>query len=105
MIVNLILLAVLAVVAFALWRQGAWATMLMLLNILAAATLATAWYETLVVMIEPVVPTYTYLLDFLCVWGVFSLSLLLLRSRAPRRRPPRQQPRPPPPSIPRPPGS
>lgn len=79
MTVNLILLAVLVVVAFALWRQGAWATILMLLNILAAATLATAWFETLVAMLEPVVPSYTYLLDFLCVWGVFSLTLLLLR--------------------------
>lgn len=79
MIVNLILLAVFAVVAFALWRQGAWATMLMLLNILAAATLATAWYERLVARLEPVLPSYTYVLDFVCVWGLFSILLLLLR--------------------------
>ena len=79
MIVNLILLAVFMVVAFALWRQGAWATMLMLLNILAAATLATAWFETLVAMIEPVFPSYTYLLDFICIWAAFSLTLLVLR--------------------------
>ncbi|GDX97092.1 hypothetical protein LBMAG47_27570 [Planctomycetia bacterium] len=79
MIVNLILLAVFMVVAFALWRQGAWATMLMLLNILAAATLATAWFETLVAMLEPVFPSYTYLLDFICIWAAFSLTLLVLR--------------------------
>ncbi|MFN9367840.1 MAG: hypothetical protein ACK6CT_03590 [Planctomycetia bacterium] len=79
MIVNLVLLGVFVTVAFALWRQGAWSAMLMLLNILAAATLATAWFEWLVGTLEPLLPSYTYLLDFICVWGLFSLVLLLLR--------------------------
>lgn len=79
MIVNLVLLAVFTTVAFAVWRQGAWATMLMLLNILAAATLATAWYESLVAWLEPHLQSYTYVLDFVCVWGLFSLVLLVLR--------------------------
>jgi hypothetical protein len=79
MIVNLILLAVFMVVAFALWRQGAWATMLMLLNILAAATLATAWFELLVAKLEPALPSYTYVLDIVCIWGLFTILLLVLR--------------------------
>lgn len=79
MTVTLILIAVFTIVAFALWRQGAWSAMLMLLNILAAATLATAWYEWLVAKLEPSMPTFTYVLDFICVWGLFSLTLLLLR--------------------------
>jgi len=79
MIVSLILLGVFVAVAFAIWREGPWSGLIMLLNLLLAATLATAWYPAVVRRIEPQFPSYTYLLDFVVLQGLFCLLLLVFR--------------------------
>lgn len=85
MIVNLLLLGLFIAVTFALWRDGLWSTAIMLLNILAAATFATAWYETLVAFLfKRGLSSYDYLLDFLCLWGLFAVILLALRETSDR---------------------
>jgi hypothetical protein len=67
-------------VTFALWREGLWSSAVMLLNTLAAATFATAWYETLVAfLLKRGMSSYDYLLDFICIWGLFAILLLALR--------------------------
>ena len=66
MTISLILLGLFVAVTFALWREGLWSTAIMFLNILAAATFATAWYETLVAfLLKRGLSSYDYLLDFL----------------------------------------
>jgi hypothetical protein len=77
--VSLILLGVFVAVAFALWREGPWSGLIMLLNVLLAASLATAWYEWLIRWVEPNYSSYTYLLDFVALQGLFCLLLLALR--------------------------
>jgi hypothetical protein len=84
MILNLILLAVFVTVSAALWKEGIWSTLVMLLNVVLAATVATAWYEKLVAVLEPRLPSYTYLLDFVALWGLFCLLLLGLREATDR---------------------
>lgn len=84
MILTLILLAVFVTVAAALWKEGIWSTLVMLLNVVLAATAATAWYEKLVAVLEPRLPSYTYLLDFVALWGLFCLLLLGLREATDR---------------------
>jgi hypothetical protein len=84
MILNLVLLAVFVVVSLALWKDGMWGSLVMLLDVLVAATAATAWYERLVAVLEPRLPSYTYLLDFVAVWGLFCLILLVLREATDR---------------------
>ena len=79
MIVNLVLLLVFITVTLLLAREGLWSAMLMFLNVLVAATVATAWFGVLTVSLEKLVPTYTFLLDFLSMWGIFSIVLLALR--------------------------
>jgi hypothetical protein len=79
MILNLALLGVFVAVTFALWREGLWSSAIMFLNILLAATFATAWFEWVVAFVRPRVASYEYLLDFLCLWGLFALILLALR--------------------------
>jgi hypothetical protein len=76
---NLILLAVFVVVTFALWREGVWSALVLLLEVLAAATLATAWFERVAAMLEESLPSFAYLLDFISLWGLFALTLLVLR--------------------------
>jgi hypothetical protein len=79
MILSLILLGVFVAVAFALWREGPWSGLIMLLNVLLAGTLATAWYPYLVRWVEPQFASYTYLLDFVVLQGLFCLLLLVFR--------------------------
>ena len=84
MILTLILLAVFVTVTAALWKEGIWSALVMLLNVLLAATVATAWYEKLVAVLEPRLPSFTYLLDFVALWGLFCLLLLGLREATDR---------------------
>jgi hypothetical protein len=80
MTISLALLGLFVAVTFALWREGLWSSAVMLLNTLAAATFATAWYETLVAfLLKRGMSSYDYLLDFICIWGLFAILLLALR--------------------------
>jgi len=77
--ITFVLLGLFVAVAFALWREGLWSAAIMLLNLLLAATFATAWYERLATFLTARLPSYDYLLDFVALWGLFALSLLVLR--------------------------
>lgn len=76
---SLMLLVVFVVVALAIWREGPWSGLIMLLNVLLAASLATAWYPVVVAKLQMFLESYTYLLDFVALQGTFCLLLLLLR--------------------------
>jgi len=79
MIVNLLLILVFLAIALVLAREGLWSGLVMLLNIIAAATFATAWFERLAGFLDAKMPSYTYLIDFLCLWGIFAVVLLVMR--------------------------
>jgi len=79
MTVTLILLGLFVAVFFALWREGPWSGLIMLLNLLLAATLATAWYPWVVARLEPAVASYAFLLDFIVLQGLFCGLLLAFR--------------------------
>jgi len=79
MMISLALLAIFVVVTFALWREGLWSAAIAVLNVLLAASFATAWFESAVALLEPRLPSYGYLLDFICIWGLFAVILLALR--------------------------
>jgi hypothetical protein len=79
MIVSLVLLGVFVAVTFALWREGPWSGLIMLLNVLLAASLATVWYPVVVARLEPVLGSYTYLLDFVALQGTFCILVLGMR--------------------------
>ena len=79
MILSLILGGIFVAVFFALWREGPWSGLIMLLNVLLAASLATAWYPAVVARLEPLLASYTYLLDFIALQGTFCVLLLVMR--------------------------
>ena len=80
MMLSLVLLGLFVAVTFALWREGLWGSAIMLLNVLTAATFATAWYEAVVAfLLKRGMSSYDYLLDFICIWGLFAIILLALR--------------------------
>lgn len=79
LIINLLLIVVFLAVTLVLFQEGLWSGLIMLLNIVAAATFSTAWYERLAALVESQAPSYKYLIDFLCLWGIFAVVLLLMR--------------------------
>jgi len=87
MILNLVLLIVFIAVTLMLTREGLWTGLVTLLNVLLAASVATAWYEVLANFLEGHLPSYTYLLDSLSIWAIFSVVLLVLREVTDRTSP------------------
>jgi hypothetical protein len=79
MIVNVILVAVFGAVLAALCREGLWASLVMLLNVLFAATAATMLLPVVVPLVEPRLASYSYLVDVLVLWGLFTLLLAMAR--------------------------
>ena len=56
MILNLVLLTVFIAVTLMLTREGLWTGLVTLLNVLLAASVATAWYEVLANFLERHLP-------------------------------------------------
>lgn len=79
MILSLILGGIFIAVFFAVWREGPWSGLIMLLNVLLAASLATAWYPVVAARLESLLPSYTYLIDFIALQGTFFVLLLVMR--------------------------
>ena len=84
MIVNIILLVVFLAVMLILWKEGLWSSLVMLLNVLLAASVATAWFEWVIGFLEPRLPGFTYVLDFVVIWGLFAAVLLVAREATDR---------------------
>ena len=73
--ITFFLLVILVATAGAFFWLGMWAALVTLINVLVAATLATAWYEWLASAIEGAVPGAGYLADFLSAWILFAIIL------------------------------
>lgn len=84
MMVNLLLLVVFAAVTLMLTREGLWSSLVMLLNVLVAASMATAWHGRLAAAAEAYLPSFVSLLDFLSIWAIFCVVLLVLRETTDR---------------------
>ncbi|MBN2218453.1 MAG: CvpA family protein [Pirellulales bacterium] len=80
-ILPLLLLVIFIAVVASLYTEGMWGNALMLINVVTAALLATNYFEPLARWIESMdwAASYTYLLDFLCVWLVFVVALIIMR--------------------------
>ncbi|HEY6564497.1 MAG TPA: hypothetical protein VIY86_08375 [Pirellulaceae bacterium] len=80
MFLTVLILIVMIVCIALLWNEGMWGNALTLVNVVLAALLATSYYEPVATMMEARMPSFTYICDFLAIWSVFSLSLLILRT-------------------------
>ena len=76
---NLVLILIFLIVAAAMWFQGLWSSIVTLINLLVAMMLAFNYFEPLANLIDQQDRSYTYLTDFLALWGVFVLSFGFLR--------------------------
>jgi hypothetical protein len=76
---NLILILIFLLVVAVLWFQGLWSNVLTLINMLLAMMLAFNYFEPLAQLVEKSQPSYTYLADFLVLWGLFAVAYGVLR--------------------------
>ncbi|MGA2035114.1 MAG: CvpA family protein, partial [Thermoguttaceae bacterium] len=75
----LLLLIPVACVAF-LYPQGMWANAIRLVNVVTGALLASTLFEPAAQWLDSWNPHYTYLWDFLCLWGLFTVIVVLFRA-------------------------
>jgi hypothetical protein len=79
MILTICSFVVLLVCFAFLWNEGMWSNALTMMNTVLAGLLATSYFEPLANWLEELLPTYTYVLDFLSLWLLFALVYSLLR--------------------------
>ncbi len=76
---TLVLLLIFLIVVGLLWFQGLWSNAITLINTTLAAALALNYFEPVAELVATQSPSYTYLWDFLCLWGLFAISFGVLR--------------------------
>ena len=75
----LLFLVFIACVAF-IFGEGMWGAALRFVNVVTAALLATNFWEPVARLLEGAIGlSFTYWWDFLSLWGIFAVSLLILR--------------------------
>jgi hypothetical protein len=76
LLLTLILFACVAM----MYTEGMWSNALRLINIVTAALLATNFFEPVARLLDGWAPKLTYLSDFVALWGLFALAMVVLRT-------------------------
>ena len=80
MLLSILLIVVMFICIALMWTEGFWGNCLTMVNVLFAALIATNYFEPVADFLESRASSFTYSLDFLALWLVFSLSLLILKT-------------------------
>ena len=83
-LLTLLMLVILFACVATLYAEGMWSNAIRLINVVTAALLATNFFEPLARWLEDMGPSYTYVCDFLALWVLFGVFLLILRWRPTR---------------------
>jgi hypothetical protein len=60
-------------------REGLWSNTILLFNLLTSGVAAFAFYSPLTILLdEKLNGEYTYVLDFVCLWAIFVVSMIVL---------------------------
>ena len=78
-ILNLCLSIVFLVCLLMSLASGLWGNLIMIFNVIVAALIATNYFELLAGWFDGQMPSYTYFWDFLSMWAIFTLSIIVLR--------------------------
>jgi hypothetical protein len=80
MLLTLFLLLVFAAVAAGVWFHGLWGGVVTLVNLLISGLVATSFYEPATAqLLDLTSRDYSYLMDFLVLWGIFAFTFGILR--------------------------
>ena len=78
MYLNMVLAAVFFACVATMSQTGLWTNAIILFNVVTAALLATTLWEPVASWLQTKEASYTYVWDFLALWGLFAASLGLL---------------------------
>lgn len=81
MLVGMLILVWFICIAF-LWNEGMWSNCLTLVNVLLSALIAMNYWEPLADYLEstsPSMKTYTYVWDYLSLWFLFFIGIVVTR--------------------------
>ena len=79
MAISIFLLVLFAVCVAFIYNEGLWSAAILWVNVLQAAIVATILWEPVANIVEGMSPSLTYLLDFIVIWLLFCLSLVVFR--------------------------
>ncbi len=74
------LLVIFATCLALLYQDGLWGNAVRLVNVVTASLLATNYFEPVARYLEGMESTYSYLWDFLALWGLFVFFLVVFRA-------------------------
>lgn len=77
--VNALVITAFVAIVLATWFLGLWNNVITFVNTVMAAMIASNFFEPLADLIDNESSTYTYLLDFVCLWLLFFLSFVVMR--------------------------
>lgn len=79
-ILTILMLVILFACVATLYADGMWSNAVGLINVVTAALLATNFFEPVAQWLDAWDASYTYLWDFLALWGLFALFLAIFRT-------------------------
>ncbi|MCS7304825.1 MAG: CvpA family protein [Thermoguttaceae bacterium] len=79
LLLPLLMLAIIAACVGTLYPEGLWSNAVRLVNVIFAGLLATNFWEPVARWAEQMEPTFTFFWDFLCLWGLFCVFLVIFR--------------------------
>lgn len=79
MILNILLIVIFFACFASLMNNGLWSNTLALVNVLTAGLLATNYFEPLANFFERQDSSFTYVWDFLAIWMIFGIAMIVLR--------------------------
>jgi uncharacterized membrane protein required for colicin V production len=62
-------------------REGLWSNTISLVNIIVSGLVAFGFYSPMVIWLDEMTDgKYTYWLDFVCIWGLFTVTMMVTRT-------------------------
>lgn len=77
---TLLMLVILFACVATLYTEGMWSNAIRLINVVTAALLAVNFWEPVAASLDGWQPTYTYVWDFLVLWGLFAIFMAVFRA-------------------------
>lgn len=75
-----LLVVVFIAVAISLYTEGLWGNAIRFVDVVTSALLAMCFFEPVAAWLEGMMPSFTYVCDFLAIWLVFAVAMGLLRA-------------------------
>ncbi len=79
-LLPLLLFVILFATMALLYNEGMWSNAIRLINVVTAGLLATNYFEPLARQLDGMNSTFTYFWDFIALWGIFIVSMVVFRS-------------------------